>query len=52
MRSEQFDEGPTYDPNRLDRDVVAVGQIRTLVRAPRDKLPTESLFAASRSQRA
>jgi type I restriction enzyme R subunit len=41
VRWEQLDEEFTYDPNQLDRDVVAVDQIRTLVRTFRDKLPTE-----------
>ena len=38
---EQLDEEFAYDPNQLDRDVVALDQIRTLVRTFRDKLPTE-----------
>ena len=41
LRWEQLDEEFAYDPNQLDRDVVAVDQIRTLVRTFRDKLPTE-----------
>ena len=41
VRWEQLDEEFAYDPNRLDRDVVAVDQIRTLVQTFRDKLPTE-----------
>lgn len=41
VRWEQLDEEFAYDPNQLDRDVVAVDQIRTLVRTFRDKLPTE-----------
>ena len=35
--AEDFD----YDPNQLDRDVVAVDQIRTIVRTFRDRLRTE-----------
>jgi len=41
VRWEQLDEEFTYDPAQLDRGVVAVDQIRTLVRTFRDKLPTE-----------
>jgi type I restriction enzyme, R subunit len=41
VRWEQLDEEFAYDPNQLDRDVVAVDQIRTLVRTFRDKLSTE-----------
>ncbi|MGH8633545.1 MAG: type I restriction-modification enzyme R subunit C-terminal domain-containing protein [Burkholderiales bacterium] len=41
VRWEKLDEDFAYDPNQLDRDVVAVDQIRTLVRTFRDKLPTE-----------
>ncbi|MDH3460863.1 MAG: DEAD/DEAH box helicase family protein [Burkholderiaceae bacterium] len=41
VRWEQLDEEFAYDPNQLDRDVVAVDQIRTLIRTFRDKLPTE-----------
>ena len=41
VRWEQLDEEFAYDPNQLDRDVVAVDQIRTLVRTFRDKLPSE-----------
>ncbi|MHB8495495.1 MAG: type I restriction endonuclease subunit R [Casimicrobiaceae bacterium] len=41
VRWEQLDEEFAYDPNQLDRDVVAIDQIRTLVRAFRDRLPTE-----------
>ncbi len=41
VRWEQLDEDFAYDPSQLDRDVVAVDQIRTLVRTFRDKLPTE-----------
>ncbi len=38
-RYEQLDEDFTYAPNELDRKVVAKDQIRTIVRAFRDKLP-------------
>ena len=41
MRWEELDEEFAYDPNQLDRDVVAVDQIRTIVRTFRDKLSTE-----------
>jgi type I restriction enzyme R subunit len=41
VRWEQLDEEFAYDPNQLDRDVVAVDQIRTLIRTFRDKLRTE-----------
>ncbi len=41
VRWEQLDEEFAYDPDQLDRDVVAVDQIRTLVRTFRDKLFTE-----------
>ncbi len=41
VRWEQLDEEFAYDPNQLDRDVVAIDQIRTLVRTFRDRLPTE-----------
>lgn len=41
VRWEQLDEEFTYDPTQLDREVVAVDQIRTHVRAFRDKLFTE-----------
>jgi type I restriction enzyme R subunit len=41
VRWEQLDEDFSYDPNQLDRDVVAVDQIRTLVRTFRDKLFTD-----------
>ena len=40
-RWEQLDDDFSYDPNQLDRDVVAPDQIRTIVRAFRDKLFTE-----------
>ena len=41
VRWEQLDEDFAYDPNQLDRDVVAVDQIRTIIRTFRDKLFTE-----------
>ena len=41
VRWERLDEEFAYDPNQLDHAVVAVDQIRTLVRTFRDKLPTE-----------
>ena len=41
MRWERLDEDLTYDANALDRQVVAVDQIRTVVRTFRDKLFTE-----------
>ena len=40
-RWELLDEDLTYAPNQLDRDVVAEDQIRTVIRAFRDKLFTE-----------
>ena len=41
LRWEQLDEEFAYDPEQLDRDVVAPDQIRTIIRAFRDKLFTE-----------
>jgi type I restriction enzyme, R subunit len=41
VRWEQLDEDLEYDANKLDRDVVAEDQIRTVVRTFRDKLFTE-----------
>ena len=41
VRWEKLDEDFAYDPNQLDKDVVAIDQIRTIVRTFRDKLPTE-----------
>jgi type I restriction enzyme, R subunit len=41
VRWERLDEDLTYDPNQLDRDVVAVDQIRTVIRTFRDKVLTE-----------
>ncbi|HWP00456.1 MAG TPA: DEAD/DEAH box helicase family protein [Methylococcus sp.] len=40
-RWEELDDDFSYDPNQLDRDVVAPDQIRTIIRAFRDKLFTE-----------
>ena len=40
-RWEQLDEDFAYDPNQLDRAVVSVDQIRTILRTFRDKLFTE-----------
>ena len=41
VRWEQLDEDLEYDANKLDRDVVAIDQIRTVVQTFRDKLFTE-----------
>ncbi|MBT6341210.1 MAG: DEAD/DEAH box helicase family protein [Desulfobacula sp.] len=41
VRWEQLDENLEYDSNKLDRDVVAPDQIRTVVSTFRDKLFTE-----------
>ncbi len=41
VRWEKLDEDFAYDPNQLDKDVVAVDQIRTLVRTYRDKVLSE-----------
>src|ERR1035437_1187274 len=41
VRWQELDEDFDYDPNQLDREVVAVDQIRTIVRTFRDKLFTE-----------
>ncbi len=41
QRWEQLDEDLSYDPEQLDRAVVAVDQIRTIVRTFRDKLPID-----------
>jgi type I restriction enzyme R subunit len=38
VRWEKLDEDLAYDPNQLDRDVVAPDQIRTVIRTYRDKL--------------
>ena len=40
-RWEQLDDDFTYDPNQLDRDVVAPDQIRKIIQTYRDKLFTE-----------
>jgi type I restriction enzyme R subunit len=40
-RWERLDEDFAYDPDQLDRDVVAPDQIRTIVKAFKDKLFTE-----------
>ena len=40
-RWEQLDDDFAYDPNQLDRAVVAPDQIRTVIRAFRDKLFTD-----------
>jgi type I restriction enzyme R subunit len=41
VRWEQLDEDLEYNENQLDRDVVAMDQIRTVIRTFRDKLFTE-----------
>lgn len=41
VRYEQLDDDLTYTANQLDRDVVAVDQIRTVIRTFRDKLFTD-----------
>src|SRR6266487_515184 len=40
MRWQQLDDDLTYAPEQLDREVVAPDQIRTVIRAYRDALPT------------
>ncbi|MDF0644290.1 MAG: type I restriction-modification enzyme R subunit C-terminal domain-containing protein [Nitrospira sp.] len=40
-RWEQLDDDFAYDPDQLDRDVVAVDQIRTVIRTFKEKLFTE-----------
>ncbi len=40
-RWEQLDDDFSYNPDQLDRDVVAPDQIRTVIRTFRDKLATE-----------
>ena len=40
-RWEELDDDFTYNPDQLDRDVVAPDQIRTVIRTFRDKLATE-----------
>jgi len=51
VRWEQLDEDLEYDANKLDRDVVAIDQIRTVVQTFRDKLFTEIFPAAPRYPR-
>jgi len=41
QRWEQLEDDFAYDPNQLDREVVSVNQIRTIIRTVRDKLFTE-----------
>ncbi|PLX99282.1 MAG: type III restriction endonuclease subunit R [Desulfuromonas sp.] len=41
VRWEQLDDDVSYEAKQLDRDVVAVDQIRTVIRTFRDKLFTE-----------
>ena len=41
QRWDQLDEDLSYDPAQLDRAVVAVDQIRTIVRTFRDRLPVD-----------
>jgi type I restriction enzyme R subunit len=41
QRWEQLDEDLSYEPEQLDRAVVAVDQIRTIVRTFRDRLPVD-----------
>ena len=41
VRWEELDEDLTYTPGQLDRDVVAVGQIRTVIQTFRDRVTTE-----------
>jgi len=41
LRWEAPDEDLSYDPNELDRRVVAKDQIRTIIRTFRDKLPVD-----------
>ena len=40
-RLEEVDEDLTYDAHGLDRKVVAKDQIRTVIRALRDNLPSD-----------
>ena len=47
VRWEQLEEDLTYAPNRLDRDVVAEDQIRTVIRTFRDRL-FEDIFPSRR----
>ena len=48
VRWEQLEEELTYAPNQLDRDVVAVDQIRTVIQTFRDRLFTEMFPNRSR----
>lgn len=41
VRWEKLDEDFQYSSEQLDRDVVAIDQIRTVIKTFRDKLPTE-----------
>ena len=41
VRWEELDEDLTYTPGQLDRDVVAVDQIRTVIQTFRDRVTTE-----------
>ena len=41
QRWEQLEDDFAYDPNQLDREVVSVNQIRTIIQTYRDKLFTE-----------
>jgi type I restriction enzyme R subunit len=41
VRWERLDEDMAYAPNQLDRDVVAVDQIRKVIQTFRDRLPLE-----------
>ena len=41
VRWERLDEDLPYAPNQLDRDIVAMDQIRTVVKTFRDRLSTE-----------
>jgi type I restriction enzyme R subunit len=41
VRWEQLDEDLAYDPSQLDRDVITPDQIRTVIRAFRDRLFTD-----------
>ena len=41
IRWEELDEDLTYTPGQLDRDVVAVDQIRTVIQTFRDRVTTE-----------
>lgn len=38
-RLKELDDDFDYDPNQLDRDVVSLGQIRTIIKAFKDSLP-------------